>query len=723
MFKKSSRTKNIRRKIETTDDEPNEQVHIQKTVTSTEKKKKQPKKLNALSFNDAEEDTEETFQVKKSKASRLLNVPTRTLETESMELDTESYSPDMLEKLKAATPNLPSSVRSSVQEQGGDALLHEKFPSIKTTSPNQSIPDASAILAAKKKREQMRKGLSIVDNEDGFISLDETAEESGSRLIREEDMMDDGEEEFEKYVGDKFSFNKDAARTQEKERREGVREMIEEAEEDEEQSEEMARWENDRVKYGGVKAQQDAFDPYRTPTNYRPAQVPEAATLPTLTEMMRLLDMSMVQVNESIEQYQSNLDESLKTIENSTQTDADLMSQIEKGSQRYTYFQELAQYVNDLGEFLDAKFPELEKLESEVHDLLATKTEIVSSRRWQSQLDDLCQFNIIHLEDGENKEKVDEFGRVRELRYSEAARQRRWNERQERLNKRTDLAELEGDQATREQGLWTDDDMTEEEEDKKASRLQTIQTEGIQAMMADVGSDFNQLRAVKDRFEGWKVDFTEDYEKAYGSLSLPGAFDFYIRSELVSWDPFSEPMDLDSMHWHSVLSEYGVSREQADPDVDMLNKIVEKTVIKKIKSLLDTLDAASSRQMRYAAQIVEQISYYVDTEEKAFKELTMEIISILEKQMSHFIETIATAIPKSNLEPAAIEAKHRFFWSQCKYLKTLMAWRRLLPKVHLDQLGSTVMDRLITPILKPETDANDLHLQNEALLLLNHLKK
>lgn len=78
-------------------------------------------------------------------------------------------------------------------------------------------------------------------------------------------------------------------------------------------------------------------------------------------------------------------------------------------------------------------------------------------------------------------------------------------------------------------------------------------------------------------------------------------------------------MDFDSMQWHKVLSEYGVSVEHEDPDVEMLNKVVEKSIIKKIKSMLDTLDAASSKQMRYAAQMMEQVSYYVDTDEKAYQ--------------------------------------------------------------------------------------------------------
>lgn len=78
--------------------------------------------------------------------------------------------------------------------------------------------------------------------------------------------------EFEKYVGDKITLNKSNAKKQEKERREGVREMIEEAEDDGDQSEDMERWEEDMMKFGGAKTQSKDFDPYSPPPNYRPAQ-------------------------------------------------------------------------------------------------------------------------------------------------------------------------------------------------------------------------------------------------------------------------------------------------------------------------------------------------------------------------------------------------------------------------------------------------------------------
>lgn len=74
MFKKSSRSKNIRRKVETTDDEPVEVV-IQKTATSSKKKVKSKKSLNALSFDqdEQEEGDGQEFQIKKT-SKRTLHV-------------------------------------------------------------------------------------------------------------------------------------------------------------------------------------------------------------------------------------------------------------------------------------------------------------------------------------------------------------------------------------------------------------------------------------------------------------------------------------------------------------------------------------------------------------------------------------------------------------------------------------------------------------------------
>jgi GC-rich sequence DNA-binding factor len=174
--------------------------------------------------------------------------------------------------------------------------------------------------------------------------------------------------------------------------------------------------------------------------------------------------------------------------------------------------------------------------------MIATKTEVATSRRWQNNLDDLSMFADIptsQLDEDMDEPEVDEFGRVRELRNSEAARQRRRTERRQRIEKQADLADLTGDEATKEQSLWTDDEMGEDYYVQKDTKLEIVQSEKTKEMLADVGEEFKSLRTVKDKFEAWKSQYYDDYQKAYGSLSLPGAFEFYVRCELVSWDAFS----------------------------------------------------------------------------------------------------------------------------------------------------------------------------------------
>lgn len=46
------------------------------------------------------------------------------------------------------------------------------------------------------------------------------------------------------------------------------------------------------------------------------------------------------------------------------------------------------------------------------------------------------------------------------------------------------------------------------------------------------------MGSVKSKFDLWKKDFTEDYSNAYGDLSLPSVFEFYVRHEILLWESF-----------------------------------------------------------------------------------------------------------------------------------------------------------------------------------------
>jgi archaellum component FlaC len=262
----------------------------------------------------------------------------------------------------------------------------------------------------------------------------------------------------------------------------------------------------------------------------------------------------------SMEQHKSNLAEAQKSMDSLKTTERDIEREIERGSGRYTYFQELSQFANDLGEFLDAKvnkidnksfcyvayqftsiqFPELEDLEEKARSMFASDAEVIISRQWQNTIDDLSLFAQVQYTDNEMEEDgdLDEFGRMKDLKNSDTARRRRREERVQRIARQADLAELSGEEATREQGLWTDDELQEEHIIQRDDKLQDIEMAQVNNMMDDVNNEFKSLAAVKSKFEAWKTMYYDDYQKAYGSLSLPAAFEFYVRLELVTWNPF-----------------------------------------------------------------------------------------------------------------------------------------------------------------------------------------
>lgn len=88
-----------------------------------------------------------------------------------------SYTSEVMESLRKNTPSMPAALKNTATAlNDDDALVAEKFSSSMTTSKEDTIiPSAHAIHAAKKKREQLRKGIIQETTEDDFIALDDVS--------------------------------------------------------------------------------------------------------------------------------------------------------------------------------------------------------------------------------------------------------------------------------------------------------------------------------------------------------------------------------------------------------------------------------------------------------------------------------------------------------------------------------------------------------------------
>lgn len=119
------------------------------------------------------------------------------------------------------------------------------------------------------------------------------------------------------------------------------------------------------------------------------------------------------------------------------------------------------------------QFPELEALEKEAHDIYLERYEEVRRRRWLDDLDDLHQFALVpdEIVRGDYNEEPDGRGQLREQIDSEFVRQQRRVERQGRLSQKFQSTETEDHQAAQEQGLWTDDELSQDWSDHRKRRI------------------------------------------------------------------------------------------------------------------------------------------------------------------------------------------------------------------------------------------------------------
>jgi GC-rich sequence DNA-binding factor len=139
------------------------------------------------------------------------------------------------------------------------------------------------------------------------------------------------------------------------------------------------------------------------------------------------------------------------------------------------------------------------------------------------------------------------------------------------------------------------------------------------AIFEDVYEDFASIENIKERFELWKRKYPESYKQSYTSIPLRDILAPFIRIELLQWDPFVNPQ-LDTMHWHKVLFNYGLGPQQRDYDEDdedsqLIPALVEKVVFPKVKTLLAMAWNPTSRtQNLQGLELVREMAEFVGAE-------------------------------------------------------------------------------------------------------------
>ena len=370
--------------------------------------------------------------------------------------------------------------------------------------------------------------------------------------------------------------------------------------------------------------------------------------LPSLSSVSARLQATLAEARSSKAEKDELLSAAEREASALTAQEAELRSEVERVTAKYEWFTEFKDWIEDVAQFLDAKFPELEKVERDNAGVQRERAQLVSRRRMEDDSDDVAAFTGaevplgpkgredegMEVDENEPAAEVDDFGRAK--RESDVAPRSyaRQTRRQDRKKRRV-TGMVPSD---REDGYATDDALLPSDAQDLAAAQEAMAAD-LAGLFSDVQSDefTDPSLGVRPRFEEWKHRYGEEYGNAFGGLAMVGVWEFWARCELATWNPFAIPelhtrpsSSLDSYTWHQALTAFQHAREQSlgpdgqpahlDPEDDALNGMMNTVVVPRLRQLaVEGYDPYSARATSAALQVVEEISYCLDTGSARFE--------------------------------------------------------------------------------------------------------
>ena len=526
--------------------------------------------------------------------------------------------------------------RAMASDRSWREQLHQRYGD---QSNHSAIAGPDVVMSAKRKRDQMRRDAAQrlhVQESDDFIPLDaprpmpsqalerldafEDEPHPESRLLREEDEVGSGEDEFAEFTGatERIPLGRQADRKKKMERRRHMKSLIASVEgpdardtddEDDiaivvrkprttsarsaagptsasthiydEDAFEMrvdalpAQADADQENMDEEREAQDAWEraqlsrmdggarPSRPDAEaelreaHVPATVPRVSALPTPTSCLARLEARMAELDREASEHAKLAQDAQTSLQALEEEEAALRSEAEDLESRCAWFTELDRFIETVAAFLDAKMPLLETLEHNAMALLTDRTVTRQRARMQALEDDIALVYGV----SPTSLWVPRTDAERRLRLVDA--DGAWNSpvRQARAGVSVPADKSEQWLGAEEQGSFAA--AREELYTQHAHIMADVQAPEFQDPAA------NTPGALVQRFDEWRSRFPKEYDLAWGGLALANAWDFWARYELSLWDPGwcmttepqavvlkNAPSGLDGFAWEAGLSAY-----------------------------------------------------------------------------------------------------------------------------------------------------------------------
>uniref|UniRef100_A0A8H8CMD7 GC-rich sequence DNA-binding factor n=1 Tax=Psilocybe cubensis TaxID=181762 RepID=A0A8H8CMD7_PSICU len=603
-------------------------------------KVKRAKVKSRLSFggDEEEEGDGEVFKVKKSNLSRKMALGTHpaiippTLDQATISTnDSPKYDAAYLKELKANTPSSRPKLPANIDSYDADMSIDVDDVSMQSIIVDSEesasfIPSQSSIQVAKEKRERLRN--SLASGEEDFISLSVTKrsdEPQGphpeSRLMREEDELGEGDDEFAEYTSaqERIALGKKSRKLEASQRRDAMKEMIADAEEEDE---ETVEWEQEQLRRGGHRTPDPSSSNVKQV--YKPAPIPVATPVPTLNAAITRLSERLTQLTTSHAKNSSTLTSLAQERQEVEDREKEMREMVEKAEEKRAWFTDFREWTESVAVFLDEKYPLLEKLEEERLSLLKERFDMISKRRREDSEDDLAAFlGPIPPPPQPESGELDELGRtVRRPDPVEESRARRVARVARRQIRKSRHVRPPGEE---DEGFSTDSSLSPQDTSAYGEALQSLSTRSKE-ILADVkAAEFKDPG--KGRWSAWREKYAESYVVAWGGLGVVSVWEFWVRLECLGWNPVEEARSLHDFKWYKGLYEYcrpgeGVIEERAlGPDGDLVSSMISSAIIPLICKVVDNggLDVYSSKHTRRIIDLAEEIEASIGTQGVKFQ--------------------------------------------------------------------------------------------------------
>jgi GC-rich sequence DNA-binding factor len=358
---------------------------------------------------------------------------------------------------------------------------------------------------------------------------------------------------------------------------------------------------------------------------------------------------------------------------------------------------------------------------------------MISQRRRADDEDDLSFFFGDLATASQPDTELDELGRTVPRANPIAARNDRVTARALRRSRR----HATSTQTQTEDGYSTDSSLPPPDHADMNTALNELSI-SARAILSDVRAEEfkNPSLGLGKWFGEWRERYGDIYTGAWGGLGLVGAWEFWVRLEIVGWNPIEDSRSsLDDFAWYGALYEYSRppvedAEPELGPDGDLVSAMISTAIVPRLCAIVEggAFDPYSVKSLRRMLDIAEQVEASVGKDNLKFQVIVLlypsalhaynlsqmllkSVFTVFANEASSAESILAPylSLNRPPFNPESILARQRFLARLTKLVQNIIQWRKYAGERYgIGELATRLVNKCIAPVAESGWDVGGM---------------